>query len=354
MTKLGWIGGSLVAHATLLLLTVNTRAVSAPPDETSAQATWATDSDPNDESLNWVDVAAPMPDEPALPAAPAEVAPAEPHEPPQDEPSKTDAPSGEEPPARPVLPVERAPDGVSKTETKERVEAPAAKTEERSDRGAANPSNDGEDWLRIEDQLPESPKEPSTSQPKPEPRDPLVERLLAAERRKAADRRAEQSRNDSVADAPGPVQAPSVPTSEVVAKGPEDLADKFTRAVTQAEKANPVWASRDVGTVGSVRVWLRLESGVLQEPRFEPGGSELLEALVRRTLHLLRRGEFALPFSTERNGERLLEITVRLSEVDDVNRYAYEPPTKTRPGRAYFVLPDGRLFEAFVNPNPKP
>jgi hypothetical protein len=141
------------------------------------------------------------------------------------------------------------------------------------------------------------------------------------------------------------------PGDAVAASAPQDLADRFTRAVTEAEKHNPSWATHPLGPVGSVRVQLSLKDGVLQPPRFEGTPPALLRRLVEKTLFLLRRGNFALPFSSDRAGQHWFRVDVRLSQVDDVNRYAYERPSRTRPGRAFFVLPSGRLFEAFVDPN---
>lgn len=211
----------------------------------------------------------------------------------------------------------------------------------------------GEDWLRVEDQL--EPRTATTTERASEPaRDLLVERLLEAERRK----RERRQRSES---APGAEPSPDpVPASakarrdDIVSDVPQDLADRFTRAVTEAEKHNPAWSTLPLGQVGSVRVRLSLEDGQLGAPEFEGAPAALLRRLVEKTVFLLRRGNFALPFSARRAGEHWFAIEVRLSQVDDVNRYAYERPTRTRPGRAYFVLPGGRLFEAFVDPNVGP
>ena len=140
----------------------------------------------------------------------------------------------------------------------------------------------------------------------------------------------------------------------MVERGSEDLAVGFTRAVTEAEKANPVWSQHPLGLVGRVKVRLSLEDGKLAEPEFERSPHPLLKRLVEKTLRLLRRGSFALPFSPDQSGSHWFEIEVRVSVVDDVNRYAYERPTQNRPGRAYFVLPNGRTFEAFVDPRATP
>jgi hypothetical protein len=213
------------------------------------------------------------------------------------------------------------------------------------------PDNDGEDWLRVEDQLPEAPAE---KRAKGEPtRDPIVERLLAAERRKAlADgpRRRTETPTPPTIDETSSASA-TTPAPTYATNTPGDLAERFTRAVTEAEKANPIWRTRSLGWVGRVRVRLALDDGSLGPPEFEGEPDPVLVRLVEKTLFLLRRGRFALPFSDDANGVQRFEITVRLSLVDDVNRYAYERPTPTRPGRAFFVLPNGRLFEAFVDPN---
>jgi hypothetical protein len=234
----------------------------------------------------------------------------------------------------------------------ERAEAPPKLRPETP--AAPRPVPEGEDWLRVEDQL--EPRTATTAERASEPaRDLLVERLLEAERRKQERRQRNESAPVTTETSRDRVP-PSVPPrrDDIVSDAPQDLADRFTRAVTEAEKHNPAWSNLPLGRVGSVRVRLSLEDGVLREPDFEGTPPTLLRRLVEKTVFLLRRGNFALPFSVSRAGEHWFLVEVRLSQVDDVNRYAYERPTRTRPGRAYFVLPSGRLFEAFVDPNVGP
>lgn len=276
------------------------------------------------------EVASPERNEPE-PAEPAALVPrALPHEP--------DAPSRKNPASPPRKPASTPP----------RPPAPPKQPEP-----ARDTPSEGEDWLRIEDQLP--PEDPDVPEPPAtEQRDLIVERLLASERRKAQLGRARLGAAPATATVPAPSDVQEVPPEVRAAPPanlPQDLGDRFTRAVTEAEKNNPIWGKHALGWVGRVRVRLSLRDGVLGEPEFEGHADPLLVRLVEKTVFLLRRGTFSLPFSERQNGTQRFDIGVRLSVVDDVNRYAYERPTRRRPGRAYFVLPDGRLFEAFVDPN---
>jgi hypothetical protein len=338
---LSWLGVSVLAHATLLVLAQGQRARANPED---AQASWDraaaadTVSLGADEFIDVGDVGADEPDEPAP------------------------APDNREPEA--PVPDTAEIEGTTKLDAAQHSadsEAPGrappvqarAETPKHASPKPEQTESEGEDWLGIEDQLDEPEAQPApTTAPKPDFRDVLVQRLLAAERRKQQLRRKPEAE-------PTPTAAPALPApgpagDVVVSAAPQDLADRFTRAVTEAEKNNPAWATHPLGTVGSVLVRLSLKDGVLEAPKFDGTPPALLRRLVDKTLFLLRRGNFALPFSSERAGEHWFRIEVRLSQVEDVNRYAYERPTRSRPGRAFFVLPSGRLFEAFVDPNVAP
>lgn len=336
---LSWLGVSVLAHATLLVLAQGQRAQANPKD---AQASWDRAVSADAVSLGadeFIDVGAVGADEPSKPAP----APEHPE------------PAAPAPDTAKIEGTTKLDDARHIEDTKAPVRAPPVQARAETTKPASpkpeRTESEGEDWLRIEDQLDESPQPAPTTAPKPDFRDVLVQRLLAAERRKQQLRRKPEAEPATAAPA---LPAPAPAGDAVVSAAPQDLADRFTRAVTEAEKNNPAWATHALGTVGSVLVRLSLKDGVLEAPDFDGAPPALLRRLVEKTLFLLRRGNFALPFSRERAGEHWFRIEVRLSQVEDVNRYAYERPTRSRPGRAFFVLPSGRLFQAFVDPNVAP
>lgn len=136
-----------------------------------------------------------------------------------------------------------------------------------------------------------------------------------------------------------------------------DLARAFTRAIPFGTRSDPIWRTLPLGPVGSMTVVFDLgDDGhiVGAEPK-ERVVAPALRALLERTLILLRMGRFAPDL--ERAGHEVLRVEARLdraaadstyTDSDEAMSLDYEPPTRTRPGRAAFQLGNGRRLEVRV------
>lgn len=130
-----------------------------------------------------------------------------------------------------------------------------------------------------------------------------------------------------------------------------NFARAFTRAIPAAGSGDPVWDRLALGAAGSVRVSVVIgEDGAIAEERVYggvPRPPAHLERLAERTLGLLRGGRFVL--TGARAGAETLRIDVSISLRDSEPLVlAFEPPTRGKPGRAYFQLPSRRVVEAKV------
>jgi hypothetical protein len=131
---------------------------------------------------------------------------------------------------------------------------------------------------------------------------------------------------------------------------PRSFARAFTRAIPAASSGDPVWDRLALGAAGFVRVTVVIgEDGAIADVQVHgsPGLPAHLEHLAERTLALLRGGRFIL--TGARAGTETLRIDVSVSERDSEPLVlAFEPPTRTKPGRAYFQRPSGRVVEAKI------
>ncbi len=121
-----------------------------------------------------------------------------------------------------------------------------------------------------------------------------------------------------------------------------------------------MWATLHIGEVGTLDVRIEVDEAgkiVSAAPARSPVPVHL-QALVQRTVAMLRAGRFAITHRDVRAGSQTLRVSVALSMVeggvgnDDVSAGPYalgfEPPGGGKPGRAYFTLRSGRHVEVTV------
>lgn len=231
-----------------------------------------------------------------------------------------------------------------------------------------DPARDG-DWISIEQQLPlEAAPRASAVPPKPAPRDPWVERLMAAERRKAArtpmdSRRAAAPAARAETAPPAPAASSAAPASvepDAAAERaeraapradnaglPRDLLYAFTFALPRAVESSSLWDELKPGSLGRVRMRVRLEEGRVRSSRLLSPAHRAARLVHDKTLELLRRGQFALGRGGVRSGDVVLQVELTLS--DGPSRSAVtlwnELPERTR---AHFIKPSGRRLDAHV------
>jgi hypothetical protein len=333
LREFGWLSGSLAVHA-LVLVSALVAKLTAAPEFVQRQET------PEGVAVEFAAV--------DLTDAPTFVAEETPTQAPAS-PLRDEAEPHPVAAREPAVPAARSPSP-----------PPAQRSVTPKVRPRPTPVAEGEDWLGVAEPLPTT--TPSASEPKKPPEDPWVARLLAAERRKRADReRSTLPPTVAPAAAPGAaIPLSSVAAADITPAGvanaePRNLATAFTRAITQAEMANPLWETLPLGSVGSVRVVLRLSAGSLEDPEFVGAPKLSLRKLSEKALRLLRNGRFALPFAATdaHSGAQRFDVEVTLSQRaagSERTQYGYDHPTDKRPGRAYFTLPSGRHFEATVTP----
>ncbi len=345
-----WLVASVALHLALLGSVAWAPAAQAPIRQPELQDVW---------QGHFVDVstAEPKPPEPqgGLPLAPDNRSqrPAEAPQPPapvhlpKASPPKASPPKA--PPPRAHLPKPTAEPARETKQEPSQVKAP---------KEPATPEPEEDDWLAPQNP-PEEERPPAPAQPKPALRDTLVERILAKERLKAAQREAEQADQrarqaaSTVATSSSPAAAPLTAGASDLARKPRDLAKAFTRAVPYATNADPLWSRLPLGEVGRVDIQLNLRQG-----RILPRSSKLarldpnspLGRLEQRTRALIRSGQFALPHSADDSGTQTLRVRVRLSQQQpqDALSVGFNAPTPDSPGLAWFVLESGRRFEAEI------
>jgi hypothetical protein len=153
-----------------------------------------------------------------------------------------------------------------------------------------------------------------------------------------------------------------------------DLAKAFTRALPRASNTDPVWDKLPIGYTAAMLVRLqisaqgRIVSALPQSVGDAGSVPRELQRLVRRTVGLLGAGQFALPDGLVGAGTQTLEVLVELlqgkpsgdllAEPEDSVEVGYTPPSRQRPGRAFFRKHSGRLMvmrvfvEATISVNP--
>lgn len=195
--------------------------------------------------------------------------------------------------------------------------------------------------------------------------DPLVERLLAAERQKMARRLREQAQaaaaQSSPSAQPASVGESSGPSAGAISKlpaGKRDLGTAFARALPYAASADRAWQQLPTGFSAKLDLTLDLEDGALaplpQALSEVPKDSAPLVKLENTVRRMLAGGQFALAQRSKADhaasGAQRLRLRVRLTEVTPPPslELGFTAPTWSTPGSAYFVLESGRRFDATI------
>jgi hypothetical protein len=149
--------------------------------------------------------------------------------------------------------------------------------------------------------------------------------------------------------------------AEGLPPGVRSLPSAFTRAITPATAADPIWQNLPVGSEHPFTIAIEVDAvGHISDSEIvrEKDGSppEAQAAHVRdRVVALLGGGLFALQGNVGA-GRELFRVTITLSDrpthpEDDpavLTERGFDPPRGSTPGRAYFTLTSGRHFEAKV------
>lgn len=292
----------------------------------------------------------------------ADVSPQTAEEPPIDDPKKSaandEALSAPTPQAldvaSPKRPRETSKPGVTQPESP--VRATAAQPRSASQTTSTPTPQAAEDWLSIDQQLPEQ----GTKSPEPRAerpaRDELVERLLAKDREKqAVERRQEFARTQAAqraAEASSAAPRVSAGSPPDVGGGENhDSADtwvELTRWLPRAASSDPSWETlaSDTRFDVSVRVRRRVDSTLDVSAVGEV--PEIVARLLRTTAHLMQRGRFA-----SGPPERLFTLRIRLSRTVERELWiAHTTPDPPKPGVGSFVSASGRRFDVWVAAEP--
>lgn len=167
----------------------------------------------------------------------------------------------------------------------------------------------------------------------------------------------------SAAGAAGPVADSSTPASSAPGIGSAErssLLKDFVWVVSSVNARDEAWHRLPPGAAGKLRLRLSVNAeGRIVGSSVLGSAPEHLERLWGRTRLTLARGRFApRPESTTAEGEieltleaRVLDEAPEQSETSDPLSpvaYSQTPPTRERPGRAYFRFPSGRAVEILV------
>jgi hypothetical protein len=138
------------------------------------------------------------------------------------------------------------------------------------------------------------------------------------------------------------------------------LAKAFARALGIASRGDPRWLQLPVGQAGEARIAIAVdEDGKLGELAFDDAKQRdrllpVVRHLLDNTRLLLESGRFSLDPSRVSAGVERLRIRVEVSErVEGADpnadpEFAYEAPTRARPGHGSFALNSGRRVTSWV------
>jgi hypothetical protein len=142
--------------------------------------------------------------------------------------------------------------------------------------------------------------------------------------------------------------------------GVRSLPSAFTRAIPAATAADPIWQTSTLGTEHPFSIAIEIDDeGHIASAEIlrEKDGAEpqtQAQHLRERVIALLGAGQFALQNEVA-GGHAVFRLTITLSdesvsedELAQLPKKGFEPPSESRPGRAYFTLVSGRHFEAKV------
>lgn len=273
----------------------------------------------------------PVASPPATPETPETPEPPEPPEPPE----TTDVPKATAAPPSPKLaptdteaPEEQPPTTDPATRTSPESEpatAPAPPRPPESSQSTDVEQPTGEDWLRIEDQLDTEP-DPSPAatdaQSAPEP-DPLVQRLLEAEARKARER----ERPSAPPESPNAATStpPSLPThaadandapSTAPSKHPTEgrLLETLAYQFSHVAGIDAGWDSAPLGRLDAA-LELEFADGKLESWNLSDRLSPQLKKALRSTLFYAQRGKYFGRDNQPLEGAVKLSVRVELSRV---------------------------------------
>ena len=263
-----------------------------------------------------------------------------------------------------------------KTNTKHTRTLPASKvtTEEKRRRPhapsktkpAEDPS-DPHDFMNPDDQLPSKNSLPEKT---PEPRDNLVERLLASERRKA--RNKDRSRAARIRQSARP-RAASNTGAQPRAESPASTSNKRGRTASEAPiakgrarkrsldtaiaRALPSVASLNENLIRTsakevtVHFVVTLRSGKIAHMTTQANTAPATRTLLERTMALLSSGLFyTKPDQQLRDGQRSYRLVLRKTRTAprDAIQLGHRPPSAAQPGTGFFIARDGLRFDAIV------
>lgn len=289
----------------------------------------------------------------------------------------SEEPSPEPPPPRAEADVERprrapeirAPKPLPPAAPPPRLAAPA------SARAAPTPYTEGEDWLGIEQELdsPEPASQPPVasgegrSGPEPETsterqsagtaleRDPLLERLMAAEARKARQRRPPARTAASTPLPPAPLAQPSAPprTSSVAERalaGVSDVPVGLARWLSVQAHAGEGWDRIALGRTHA-DVTLRLQDARVVEAQVGASAPRELRSALQAAFHHLRRHDFPGGTVHDSTGVLRLVVDVQVTRLPREGQTGLNHST-TADGRylpsAYVLRPSARRIDLEV------
>lgn len=279
---------------------------------------------------------------------------------------RTDTPAAHSPNATATLPATRtraikpaAPESALPKPVTPKTPAPNARTaapKPRSVTPPVEPKSAADDWLSIEQQLPDEPESTSASQPAATPqRDVLVERLLAKERdaqRLAAqdETRRRASMASRLPAAPSSARAPSSRDEAFgESRARADLWVELTRWLPRAASTDQAWERLPANSSYEFRVELTTENGVVVATRVLDRAPSSAERLLSQTAHLMSRGKYG---GTRRVVHRF-ELRVRLTTTTGRDLWiAHTTPDPPKPGVGSFIAPSGRRFDVWVTQLP--
>ncbi len=192
---------------------------------------------------------------------------------------------------------------------------------------------EGEDWLRLEDQadhqdsaakpagpkLDAKPQTPTTDQPSPAV-DPLVARLLAAEARKARERRNLATQTTARRPAPAPPSPLVVEATTADASDPgiTDLPVGLARWLSDVAYSAPEWDQIELGDM-RLRVRVALQDGRVRRTELLGRVSKPLRRAIEAAFFHLRRRQFPGGTVHAPDAELELEIVMRVTQLSAKN-----------------------------------
>jgi hypothetical protein len=198
--------------------------------------------------------------------------------------------------------------------------------------GSEQPSA-GEDWLSMADQLEPVAAERPEVDPVAAP-DPLIERLMAAERRKAQLRRQSAATDDAQAVS-RPAPPPERPNPAPAARSAVvDLPVALTRWLSEQAPSNPHWLQLGMGT-SRAELSVQLSRGHVDGYGIEPGASDHLKQVLTGALFYLAKRQ--LPGGSVHPPSTTLRVVVEARITPD----AATGDGEQLPAIRHFTDPDG-------------